>query len=78
MLKKNKKHLKKKSVSDNYAEFFVVGVAQLVEHQVVALVAAGSIPVTHPTKILKAAVRLLFLLVKCVAPAESLIYCGRD
>ncbi len=29
--------------------FFVVGVAQLVEHQVVALVAAGSIPVTHPT-----------------------------
>ena len=33
--------------------FFVVGVAQLVEHQVVALVAAGSIPVTHPTKDLK-------------------------
>ncbi len=40
--------------------FFVVGVAQLVEHQVVALVAAGSIPVTHPTKISKAANRLLF------------------
>ena len=33
--------------------FFVVGVAQLVEHQVVALVAAGSIPVTHPTQDLK-------------------------
>ena len=31
----------------------MVGVAQLVEHQVVALVAAGSIPVTHPIKILK-------------------------
>ena len=41
----------------------MVGVAQLVEHQVVALVAAGSIPVTHPIKILKAAGRLLFLLV---------------
>ena len=26
----------------------MVGVAQLVEHQVVALVAAGSSPVTHP------------------------------
>ncbi len=50
--------------------FFVVGVAQLVEHQVVALVAAGSIPVTHPTKSSKAADRLLFLLVKCVVPAK--------
>ena len=28
--------------------FFMVGVAQPVEHQVVALVAAGSSPVTHP------------------------------
>jgi hypothetical protein len=28
--------------------FSAVGVAQLVEHQVVALVAAGSSPVTHP------------------------------
>ncbi len=64
MAKKIKKYLKKKSGSDNYAEFLMVGVAQLVEHQVVALVAAGSIPVTHPIKILKAAVRLLFLLVK--------------
>lgn len=27
---------------------FAVGVAQLVEHQVVALVVAGSSPVTHP------------------------------
>lgn len=27
---------------------FAVGVAQLAEHQVVALVAAGSNPVTHP------------------------------
>ncbi len=32
------------------AELFTVGVAQLVEHQVVALVVAGSIPVTHPIK----------------------------
>jgi hypothetical protein len=31
--------------------FFAVGVAQLVEHQVVALVAAGSSPVTHPINI---------------------------
>ena len=29
--------------------FHVVGVAQLVERQVVALDAAGSSPVTHPT-----------------------------
>ena len=60
--------------------FFVVGVAQLVEHQVVALVAAGSIPVTHPIKHLKAAGRLLFLLVRCVSPVKrfSLIFCGMD
>ena len=32
---------------DNYSGF-AVAVAQLVEHQVVALVAAGSNPVTHP------------------------------
>ncbi len=43
-----KKVLIKKSDSDKYGEFFAVGVAQLVEHQVVALVAAGSSPVTHP------------------------------
>ena len=30
----------------------MVGVAQAVEHQVVALVVAGSNPVTHPTFIL--------------------------
>ena len=29
---------------------FMVGVAQLVEHQVVALVAVGSSPITHPTR----------------------------
>ena len=35
----------------------MVGVAQLVEHQVVALVAVGSSPITHP--ILKAPVAQL-------------------
>jgi hypothetical protein len=43
-----KKLLKNSSGSDNYEKFFAVGVAQLVEHQVVALVVAGSSPVTHP------------------------------
>ncbi len=46
----------------------MVGVAQLVEHQVVALVAAGSIPVTHPIKIIKAACRLLFFIGESLRP----------
>jgi CheY-like chemotaxis protein len=32
----------------NYASFLMVGVAQLVEHLVVAQVAVGSSPITHP------------------------------
>ena len=40
----------------------MVGVAQSVEHQVVALVAAGSSPVTHPT----------FLYAKAIAYAMAL------
>jgi hypothetical protein len=43
-----KKLLKNLSGSDSNGEFFAVGVAQSVEHQVVALVVAGSSPVTHP------------------------------
>ena len=30
------------------ATFFVVGVAQLVEHRIVAPVVVGSIPIAHP------------------------------
>ncbi len=56
--------MKKKISSDSYAEFFVVGVAQLVEHQVVALVAAGSIPVTHPTKDYKSSPSAAFFICK--------------
>lgn len=33
---------------DNYPYFLTVGVAQLVEHLVVAQVVVGSSPITHP------------------------------
>ena len=52
--------------------FFVVGVAQLVEHQVVALVAAGSIPVTHPTKDFKSSRLAAFFIGKRCRPDKGL------
>ena len=48
-LKKSKKDLKSDSASVKYGCFdIMVGVAQLVEPQVVALVVVGSSPITHP------------------------------
>jgi hypothetical protein len=47
----------------NYPLKVMVGVAQLVEHQVVALVAVGSSPITHP---------IYLLISDCLAPVAQL------
>ncbi len=54
--------MKSISRSDRKLLFDVVGVAQAVEHQVVALVVAGSNPVTHPTILYSKAIAFVMAL----------------